>query len=347
MDSMTDDRLEDAVRDERPIPDQGEALRIAEALLFASVEPFTIEDLSGRLPEGVDVAAILEELSAQYAGRGVNLVRVAGGWAFRTASDLSFVLSPRCGRAAKALPRRHGDARHHCLSSAGDARGNRGNSRRRHVQGHARSPPGDRLGAPSGAPESAPGRPVTYGTTPDFLDHFGLDAIDDLPGLEELKGAGFLEGRVPLRSFRAGSLRRQMPCATDEDPLDQDDLFEPIVLARRRRMTESVRPPGEGPVPSAALGPARHGRRINSRAADLRGRRQDIRRHRCARPRLARRSSRANSSACSGHSGCGKTTLLRIAAGVETPSSGRVLIDGQRGQRTVTASSSRKTVASA
>jgi segregation and condensation protein B len=73
----------------------------------------------------------------------------------------------------------------------------------------------------------APGRPVTYGTTPAFLTHFGLDAVDDLPGLEELKGAGFIEGRlsagmsVPVPSD-ADALR------DDEDPLDDDELFQPL-----------------------------------------------------------------------------------------------------------------------
>jgi len=228
MDSMTDDRLEDAVRDERPIPDQGEALRIAEALLFASVEPFTIEDLSGRLPEGVDVAAILEELSAQYAGRGVNLVRVAGGWAFRTASDLSFVLS-RDVVEQKKLSRAAMEtlaivAYHQPVTRA----------EIEEIRGVATSKGTLDLLLETGwvrlrGRRKAPGRPVTYGTTRDFLDHFGLDAIDDLPGLEELKGAGFLEGRVP------SGLSVPVPSddntlRDDEDPLDQDDLFEPIVL---------------------------------------------------------------------------------------------------------------------
>src|SRR5918998_437676 len=74
-------------------PDHGEAMRIAEALLFASAEPLSAEALAGRLPEGADVEGILRDLSELYAPRGVNLVRVAGKWAFRTASDLSFVLA--------------------------------------------------------------------------------------------------------------------------------------------------------------------------------------------------------------------------------------------------------------
>src|SRR3712207_2979144 len=74
-------------------PDRRDAMRIAEALLFASTEPLSADELKARLPEGTDVDGVLQELAASYAERGVNLVRVAGRWAFRTASDLAFVLA--------------------------------------------------------------------------------------------------------------------------------------------------------------------------------------------------------------------------------------------------------------
>ncbi|WP_425515509.1 SMC-Scp complex subunit ScpB [Microvirga antarctica] len=209
-------------------PDRGEALRIAEALLFASAEPFSVEELAGRLPEGVDVAAILDELSAQYAGRGVNLVRVSGRWAFRTASDLSFVLA-RDVVEQKKLSRAAMEtlaivAYHQPVTRA----------EIEEIRGVATSKGTLDLLLETGwvrlrGRRRAPGRPVTYGTTPHFLDHFGLDAIDDLPGLEELKGAGFLEGRVP------SDLSVPIPSdddtlRPDEDPLDQDDLFLPMEL---------------------------------------------------------------------------------------------------------------------
>jgi segregation and condensation protein B len=228
MDSMTDDRVDDAIPEDRTLPDNAEALRIAEALLFASAEPFSVEELAGRLPEGVDAGAILEELSAQYANRGVNLVRVAGRWAFRTASDLSFVLS-RDVVEQKKLSRAAMEtlaivAYHQPVTRA----------EIEEIRGVATSKGTLDLLLETGwvrlrGRRRAPGRPVTYGTTPAFLDHFGLDAIDDLPGLEELKGAGFLEGRVP------SDLSVPVPSddnalRDDEDPLDQDDLFEPIVL---------------------------------------------------------------------------------------------------------------------
>lgn len=228
MDSMTDDRVENAIAEDQTSPDRGEALRIAEALLFASAEPFTVEELAGRLPEGTDVAAILEELSAQYAGRGVNLVRVSGRWAFRTASDLSFVLA-RDVVEQKKLSRAAMEtlaivAYHQPVTRA----------EIEEIRGVATSKGTLDLLLETGwvrlrGRRRAPGRPVTYGTTPEFLDHFGLDAIDDLPGLEELKGSGFMEGRVP------SDLSVPIPSddntlREDEDPLEQDDLFEPMEL---------------------------------------------------------------------------------------------------------------------
>nr|WP_244622590.1 SMC-Scp complex subunit ScpB [Microvirga brassicacearum] len=225
---MTDDRVENAISEDQTSPDRGEALRIAEALLFASAEPFTVEELAGRLPEGTDVGAILDELSAQYAGRGVNLVRVSGRWAFRTASDLSFVLA-RDVVEQKKLSRAAMEtlaivAYHQPVTRA----------EIEEIRGVATSKGTLDLLLETGwvrlrGRRRAPGRPVTYGTTPEFLDHFGLDAIDDLPGLEELKGSGFMEGRVP------SDLSVPIPSddntlREDEDPLEQDDLFEPMEL---------------------------------------------------------------------------------------------------------------------
>src|SRR4051794_25324459 len=207
-------------------PDHGEALRIAEALLFAAREPLAAQELSGRLPEGSDVTAVLAGLRELYAARGVNLVQVAGKWAFRTAGDLSFVLA-RDVVEQKKLSRAAMEtlaivAYHQPVTRA----------EIEEIRGVATSKGTLDLLLETGwvrlrGRRKAPGRPVTYGTTPGFLEHFGLDAVDDLPGLEELKGAGFIEGRtsdglsVPIPSD-ADALRE------DEDPLDDDDLYQPL-----------------------------------------------------------------------------------------------------------------------
>jgi segregation and condensation protein B len=205
------------------VPDHGEAMRVAEALLFASAQPLSADELKGRLPEGADVDAILEGLTALYAPRGVNLVRVAGRFAFRTASDLAFVLARdiveqrKLSRAAMetlAIVAYHQPVTRAEIEEIRGVATSKGTLDTLIETGWVRLRGRRR----------APGRPVTYGTTPGFLEHFGLDRIDDLPGLEELKGAGFIEGQmpsglsVPIPSD-ADALR------DDEDPLDSDEVM--------------------------------------------------------------------------------------------------------------------------
>jgi segregation and condensation protein B len=227
------------VAEESQAPDHGEAMRIAEALLFASAEPLSSEDLKGRLPEGADIDAILQDLATLYAGRGVNLVRVAGRWAFRTASDLSFVLA-RDVVEQKKLSRAAMEtlaivAYHQPVTRA----------EIEEIRGVATSKGTLDLLLETGwirlrGRRRVPGRPVTYGTSPAFLEHFGLDTIEDLPGLEELKGAGFIEGRTPA------GLSVPVPSDAealqeDEDPLDQDDLLHLPNLDM-----DEVEPPADG-----------------------------------------------------------------------------------------------------
>lgn len=219
---------ETETQEESRVPDHGEAMRIAEALLFASAQPLSIEDLTGRLPEGADIAKIFEDLQAFYAGRGVNLVRVAGRWAFRTASDLSFVLSRDVveqRKLSRAAMETLAIIAYHQPVTRAEIEEIRGVATSKGTLDTLLETGWIRLRGR----RRAPGRPVTYGTTPHFLEHFGLDAIEDLPGLEELKGAGFLEGRVPSDlsvpvPSDASALRE------DEDPLDQDDLFIPLEM---------------------------------------------------------------------------------------------------------------------
>jgi segregation and condensation protein B len=204
-------------------PDPAESLRIAEALLFASAAPVSRDELRTRLPEGADVDAILRELAEHYAPRGVNLVPVAGRWAFRTAGDLAYVMArdvvePR--RLSRAAMETLAIIAYHQPVTRAEIE---------EIRGVATSKGTLDLLLETGwvrlrGRRRAPGRPVTYGTTPVFLDHFGLDAIDDLPGLEELKGAGFLEGRVPS-GLMVPVPSDDTTLREDEDPLDGDELY--------------------------------------------------------------------------------------------------------------------------
>jgi segregation and condensation protein B len=198
-------------------------LRIAEALLFASSEPLGATDISPYLGEGADAEALLEELQRRYAGRGVNLVRRGDKWAMRTAEDLGFLLrreqvdSRPLSRAALetlAIIAYHQPATRAEVEEVRGVASGGGTFDVLMQTGWVRMRGRRRT----------PGRPVTYGTTEAFLDHFGLDSLSDLPGLEELKGSGLLSSRLPptmqIPLPFDGALR------DDEDPLDEADLAE-------------------------------------------------------------------------------------------------------------------------
>ncbi|MBZ6074782.1 SMC-Scp complex subunit ScpB [Microvirga puerhi] len=231
MDDTEDtvDETPEVSKDDVPsVPDHREATRIAEALLFASAAPLSVDDLAGRLPEGADVGAILEDLMALYADRGVHLVRVAGRFAFRTASDLAFVLARNVveqRKLSRAAMETLAIVAYHQPVTRAEIEEIRGVATSKGTLDTLLETGWIRLRGR----RKAPGRPVTYGTTPHFLEHFGLDAIEDLPGLEELKGAGFLEGRVPP-DLSVPVPSDDQALREDEDPLDHDELFQPLSI---------------------------------------------------------------------------------------------------------------------
>jgi segregation and condensation protein B len=204
-----------------PSADRREQLRILEALLFAASEPLAEAYLATHLKSEDDVAALLEELKGFYASRGVNLVRVAGKWAFRTAQDLSYLLERHATeqrRLSKAAMETLAIIAYHQPVTRAEIE---------EIRGVAVSP-----GTLDALMEvgwvrlrgrrRAPGRPITYGTTDDFLEHFGLDAIKDLPGLAELKGAGLLDSNLPP-GFTVPEPNDAATLMPDEVPLDEED----------------------------------------------------------------------------------------------------------------------------
>jgi segregation and condensation protein B len=199
-----------------------EDLRLLEALLFASSEPLDEKTLASRLPEGTDVAAVLAQLQQDYATRGVNLVRIAGKWTFRTAHDLAWLLAREAIEQRKlsraALETLAIIAYHQPVTRAEieEIRGvsiSKGTLDVLMETGWVR-PRGRR---------KAPGRPVTFGTTEAFLGHFGLEALGDLPGLDELKGSGLFDGRLPA-DFTMPAPSDDAALREDEDPLEAGDL---------------------------------------------------------------------------------------------------------------------------
>ncbi|WP_026623263.1 segregation and condensation protein B [Ensifer sp. WSM1721] len=216
-----EDEIDDVAFDPRL---ELEAERIAEALVFASAQPVSEAYIASRLPNGVDVGRIMLRLKGLYASRGVNLVQVADHWAFRTSADLSFVVQTdeqevkKLSRAALevlAIIAYHQPVTRAEIEDIRGVQTSKGTLDVLMEAGWVRFRGRRRT----------PGRPVTFGTTRDFLDHFGLEEIRDLPGIEELKGAGLLSGRVP------SSLHIPVPVGEDElseneDPISQMDLEE-------------------------------------------------------------------------------------------------------------------------
>jgi len=167
-------------------------LRMVEAILFAATEPMREAEIAERLPDDADVAGLLKALAGQYDGRGVNLVKRGGAWLLQTAPDLAFLMRKEVDeskRLSRAAVETLAIVAYHQPVSRADIEDIRGVSLSKGtldllMEAGWVKPVGRR---------EAPGRPVVYGTTAEFLAHFGLESIKDLPGVEELKAAGLLE----------------------------------------------------------------------------------------------------------------------------------------------------------
>ena len=199
-------------------------VRMVEAMLFASSEPVAEKSLASRLPEGTDIREIIAEVQSAYANRGVNLVRVGDAWAFRTAEDLSFLLQKeavetrKLSKAALEVLAIIGYHQPVTRAEIEEVRGvvtSKGTLDVLMETGWVRMR----------GRRKVPGRPVTYGTTAEFLDHFGLEQIKDLPGLDELKGSGLLQSQVPA-GFAVPVPSDDDALEDDEDPFTLDDVEE-------------------------------------------------------------------------------------------------------------------------
>jgi segregation and condensation protein B len=207
--------------------------RIVEALLFAATEPVSTDFLAERLPEGTDIGAILEDLQTLYASRGVNVARVAGKWSLRTAEDLSPHL--RIERKVSRKPSRAAVESlaiisYHQPVTRSEVEEIRGVSVSKGsfdvlLEAGWIKPVGRRR---------TPGRPTTWGTTPVFLEEFGLDSLADLPGVDELKASGLLDTRPAgtiigdTGEMYTGAEAEGAP--EDEEPealADEDDGVDP------------------------------------------------------------------------------------------------------------------------
>jgi segregation and condensation protein B len=191
--------------------------REVEALLFAAAGPLTEDDLAKRLPQGADVAGALAQLAQLYDGRGVVLANIAGGWRFQTAQDLAWLMTqereePR--RLSKAAQETLAIIAYHQPVTRAEIEAVRGVQASKgtldvllelglvRMRGRRRTP----------------GRPVTYGTTDAFLEHYGLASLADLPGVAEMKAAGLLSLDLPPDFVVPNPDAPPL----DEDPLEAD-----------------------------------------------------------------------------------------------------------------------------
>ncbi|WP_340647181.1 SMC-Scp complex subunit ScpB [Phenylobacterium sp.] len=194
------------------------AERQAEALLFAAAGPLSLDDIAKRLPANSDVEAAIAALQKTYEGRGVELVCVADRWRFQTAADLAFLMTeereePR--RLSKAAQETLAIIAYHQPVTRAEIESVRGVQASRgtldvllelglvRMRGRRRTP----------------GRPVTYGTTDAFLEHYGLAALADLPGMADMKAAGLLSLDLPP-DFAIPNPGGGLDA--DEDPIEDD-----------------------------------------------------------------------------------------------------------------------------
>jgi len=202
-----------------PFADHREKLRILEALLFAASEPLDEAKLAANFADGENIAALIEELRAFYAGRGVNLVKVAGKWAFRTAEDLAYLLdryATQEKRLSKAALETLSIIAYHQPVTRAEIEDIRGVTTSAGTLDILLETGWVRLRGR----RRAPGRPVTYGTSDAFLVHFGLESIKDLPGLAELRASGLLDGNLPP-DFTVPEPTDVAALMPDEVPLDE------------------------------------------------------------------------------------------------------------------------------
>ena len=205
-------------------PDHAQHLRLLEALVFAGTQALDEKELADRLPNDANVKQLLADLAELYAGRGVNLVAVAGGYAFRTAPDLSEKLKierPVTRKLSRASVETLAIIAYHQPVTRAEIEQVRGVGLSKGTldllfEQNWIKPMGRRR---------APGKPVTWGTTDFFLDYFGLPSLDDLPGQEELKAAGLLDARAQPPIFRPDEPDLPLEPADDEadEPLTADE----------------------------------------------------------------------------------------------------------------------------
>ncbi len=235
-----------------PFADHREKLRILEALLFAATEPLDEAKLKRHFAEDEDIGTLMEELRAFYAGRGVNLVRVAGKWAFRTSEDLAYLLERYAvqeKRLSKAALETLSIIAYHQPVTRAEIEEIRGVTTSVGTLDILLETGWVRLRGR----RRAPGRPVTYGTTDAFLSHFGLESIKDLPGLAELRASGLLDGNLPpdFAVPEPTDIAALMPDEVSLDDVEEDEADDEDAAGNEDDAEDGEDAAGDGEEPNA------------------------------------------------------------------------------------------------
>ncbi len=207
-------------------------LRMVEAILFASSKPISAQAMLERLPEGADLNVLLPKLKEQYDGRGIELVEVGGQWALRTAADVGAALTVEKAvhkKMSKAALETMSIVAYHQPITRAEIENIRGVATHKGTldilmeMGWVK--PGRR--------RETPGRPLTWMTTNDFLDHFQLESLMDLPGLDELKSSGLLDRRAAIDTipdtgdlFDSGDVDAKEVLDANENDMSDDDAYD-------------------------------------------------------------------------------------------------------------------------
>jgi len=208
--------------------------RMVEAILFASDRPLSLDEISERLPEGASVETHVAALIRAYQHSGVNLVKVADKFMFRTAEDLAFLLrreveEPR--KLSRAAVETLAIIAYHQPVTRAEVEDIRGVSISKGTLDVLMEAGWVRVAGR----KRTPGRPVTFGTTEDFLVHFGIDSLKDLPGIAELKAAGLLD--TVEHAFHKMADAAGVPSREDDRQIDLEDA----IAASERKAGEAFR----------------------------------------------------------------------------------------------------------
>lgn len=207
-------------------------LRMLEAILFASAVPISPQAMLERLPEGADLNVLLPKLKEQYQGRGVELIEISGQWVLRTVQDVAEALTLEkqvTKKMSKAALETMSIIAYHQPVTRAEIENIRGVATHRGTldilmeMGWIK--PGRR--------RETPGRPLTWMTTTDFLDHFQLESLMDLPGLDDLKASGLLDRRAAIETipdtadlFDDGDVDAEEVLDANDSDLSDDDAYD-------------------------------------------------------------------------------------------------------------------------